>query len=387
MQHTVAVHNEPAGDHELPGLRLEAAHTQLDWVRFDLELHAWEDGSAIRGYWAYARDLFDPPTIEDFNLLLQRAVLEMARDPRARAVQLAWADEARCRNHRLHWSAQAQTPPAATPWVHEVVARQLQANPTALALIQGRQRWSRGDLLARAGALSHPLVHTGLQPDERVGLLLERSPWFVAGLLGIVEAGGAYVPLDPAWPPERLGAVCAACGVRRIVCDTASAAQAHRVAARWAGSRVSGAFEAADTATPSVIDLQRLAAETDPNRLSAATASTPSGRDPKAGVATMSVARTRTVLHGHQGLYVIATSGSTGAPKPVLVTHEALANHMAWMRQAYPLGPQDRVLQRTATTFDASVWEFWAPLMEGIPLIMAEPGLQADPQHPLDVMA
>src|SRR5262249_26193679 len=63
--------------------------------------------------------------------------------------------------------------------------------------------------------------------------------------------------------------------------------------------------------------------------------------------------------------YVIYTSGSTGTPKGVVVSHGALANHMAWMLCDYPLGGDDVVLGRTAISFDAAQWEIWLPLLAG----------------------
>src|SRR3546814_14449614 len=79
-----------------------------------------------------------------------------------------------------------------------------------------------------------------------------------------------------------------------------------------------------------------------------------------------------------QAAYILYTSGSTGQPKGVVVTHGSLANHMAWMNQALPLTPRDAVLQKTAAGFDASVWEVFAPLMQGAKLVIAPPGLERD---------
>jgi non-ribosomal peptide synthetase component F len=71
--------------------------------------------------------------------------------------------------------------------------------------------------------------------------------------------------------------------------------------------------------------------------------------------------------------YIIYTSGSTGLPKGVMISHGSLCNHMLWMQQAFPLQQTDRVLQKTSMSFDASVWEFYAPLLSGAQLVMAEP--------------
>ncbi|MFC4908161.1 amino acid adenylation domain-containing protein [Actinomadura gamaensis] len=77
--------------------------------------------------------------------------------------------------------------------------------------------------------------------------------------------------------------------------------------------------------------------------------------------------------------YVIYTSGSTGRPKGVVVSHAAIDNRLRWMQHQYPLGPDDRVLQKTPSSFDVSVWEFFWALREGATLVVAEPGAHRDP--------
>ncbi|MFP2913761.1 AMP-binding protein, partial [Pyxidicoccus sp. 3LFB2] len=77
--------------------------------------------------------------------------------------------------------------------------------------------------------------------------------------------------------------------------------------------------------------------------------------------------------------YVIYTSGSTGQPKGTVVSHRALANHMAWLLSTFELSSRDKVLQKTPLSFDASVWECWAPLLVGAPLVLAPPDAHRDP--------
>ncbi|HEV2761391.1 MAG TPA: amino acid adenylation domain-containing protein, partial [Pyrinomonadaceae bacterium] len=169
-------------------------------------------------------------------------------------------------------------------------------------------------------------------------LLLERSARMVVALLAVLKAGGAYVPLDPAYPRERLRFMLADSGARVLVTETASLASLpeHACEVLLLDGQGGG---------PSSYPAGDLGAEVDPDNLA----------------------------------YVIYTSGSTGTPKGVGVSHRAIANHMRWMHGAFPLGPSDVVLQKTPFSFDASVWEFYAPLLSGARLAVARPGLERDP--------
>src|SRR6202008_4853638 len=55
----------------------------------------------------------------------------------------------------------------------------------------------------------------------------------------------------------------------------------------------------------------------------------------------------------------------------VMIPHRAIANHMRWMGMRFPPAAHDRVLQKTPFSFDASIWEFYAPLLAGARLVMA----------------
>ena len=79
--------------------------------------------------------------------------------------------------------------------------------------------------------------------------------------------------------------------------------------------------------------------------------------------------------------YLIFTSGSTGRPKGVVVPHRGIVNRLLWMQAEYGLGPEDRVLQKTPSSFDVSVWEFFWPLVVGATLVVARPGGHREPAY------
>ncbi len=84
--------------------------------------------------------------------------------------------------------------------------------------------------------------------------------------------------------------------------------------------------------------------------------------------------------------YVIFTSGTTGRPKGVQITHQAIVNRLLWMRDLYRIGAPDRVLLKTPFTFDVSVWEFFLPLITGAVVIVAQEDGHKDPRYLLEVI-
>jgi amino acid adenylation domain-containing protein/non-ribosomal peptide synthase protein (TIGR01720 family) len=186
---------------------------------------------------------------------------------------------------------------------------------------------------ARANQLAHALRRNGVGPDVLVGVLLEPGDDRVTALLAVLKAGGAYLPLEPSYPQSRLELM------------TSEARLNHLITVRGAVL----------TATHTLF--------IDDDHAYESTAA------PDVAVSPDNLA------------YSLFTSGSTGVPKGALITRRNLANHMQWMARAYPLTPADRVLQKTPFSFDASVWEFWAPLLAGAALVSIRPGGHGDPAY------
>ncbi|MEE1925826.1 amino acid adenylation domain-containing protein [Pseudomonas sp. 148P] len=217
--------------------------------------------------------------------------------------------------------------------VHELIEAQVWATPDAIAVRLGERTLDYAALDRQANRLAHRLVALGVGPDVLVGVSLERSLELVVGLLAILKAGGAYVPLDPAYPSERLDYMLRDSGVELLLTRS--------------GLHDNGVER---------LDLDLAIDWADHG----------------------DVAPLQVPVHADNLAYVIYTSGSTGRPKGVEIRHGALSNHMLWMQGELKLTPQDRVLQKTAFSFDASVWEFWLPLLNGAQLVLATPALSDD---------
>ncbi|MBV9110009.1 MAG: amino acid adenylation domain-containing protein, partial [Gemmatimonadetes bacterium] len=326
----------PAG--AMPGLRVGGVEADSGTTRYDLTLDLSVQGDGIGGALEYSTDLFERETVERLLGQLRQLLDRVVADPALPLSRMDLLDDGE-RARLSAWSRGDASEISGTspPFVHQAVAAQAAGTPDAVAVAFAGGTLSYAELDRRANQLAHYLRRRGVGPDTRVGICLERSPALPIAMLGVLKAGGAYVPLDPAYPAERLAWMLE--DARAPLVLTAQA-QRDRVGAH------AGETLVLETAWPEI-----------------------AGEPEDAPTVS---------LHPESLAYVIYTSGSTGRPKGVGVPHRAIAAHMAWMQRAHPLAPADRVLQKTPASFDASVWEFWAPLMAGATLAIAGPEAHRD---------
>ncbi|GAA4063690.1 amino acid adenylation domain-containing protein [Actinomadura miaoliensis] len=220
-------------------------------------------------------------------------------------------------------------------------AEQVGRTPGALAVADERVRWSYAELDAASDRVAGELAARGVGRGDLVGVVVDRSVELEAVLLGVLKAGAGYVPVDPGYPAARIEFMLADARPAVVVCT-----------------------DATRDAVPEGFDVFVV------DDLSAAnTPKPPAVR-----------------LGGDDVAYVIYTSGSTGRPKGVAVSHGAIVNRLLWMQDEYGLDASDRVLQKTPSGFDVSVWEFFWPLITGAGLVMARPGGHQDPAYLVEVI-
>ncbi|MEU2561452.1 amino acid adenylation domain-containing protein [Streptomyces longispororuber] len=327
-------------DHEVfdvPGLRSAFALAPTRTAKFDLTfaLDA-TPGRGVAGRLEYATDLFDRSTAEALAARFTRLVRQLAAEPRVRLRTVdPLGPRERERLLRAFNDTDVRTPDLTVP---ALFARRVAAAPDAVAVVCGDTSLTYRELDARAGRLARELVRRGAGPDTLVAVALPHSAELVVALLAVVRAGAAYVPVDPRYPSARLGLVLADADPRLVVTDTAT---------RHVLPDTLGALGAPD-ATGGLLLLDELDLGTGP------------GAEPPAALSPQHLA------------YVMHTSGSTGVPKGVGVTHRGVVR-LALDRVFAGTG-HERVLMHSTQAFDAATYELWVPLLTGGTVVVAPAG-------------
>jgi amino acid adenylation domain-containing protein len=323
-----------------------AIQVQRGSAIFDIAFTLLDTPGAFRGIMEYSTDLFEAGTIERLDRHFQDLLDAALRSPEIPLSRLPLtAATEREELVRLSGGPALRLPDL--PFVHHLFEAQAARTPEALAVQSATAQLRYSDLSSRARRLATLLRSLGVKRETRVGILMDRSAEMVTALLGTLAAGGAYVPLDTGYPADRLRFMVRDSGAHIILTESG-----HQEFAR------------------SLADDNAVLVPLDGDPI------------------LTSPELTEAVDLSPQNLaYILYTSGSSGQPKGVAIPHGALTNHMLWMQAEFPLQPRDRVLQRTPYSFDASVWEFFAPLMAGAALVVLPAKAQKDPELIVRCMA
>ncbi|WP_327351361.1 amino acid adenylation domain-containing protein [Streptomyces sp. NBC_01304] len=249
---------------------------------------------------------------------------------------------------RRLFAAFGQGPAAPLPHtlVHHAVERWATATPHAVAAEHEGARITYGALDRMADQLAARLVRLGVRPGDRVGLFVRRSIPMLVGLLGTLKAGAAYVPQDIGLTPAaQLRHVVGAAGIRVVLTQ---GRYAHRVPTSDGLVRIS------------VDDVDELPAQR-PGR--------PSHRLPHPTAATWEAGPARET-RPDDGCYVLFTSGTTGTPNGVTVTHRNVCNLLLTTPGNLGIGPGQRVAQLLNIAFDMAAWEILGCLTGGGTLVI-----------------
>ncbi|MFS8096831.1 amino acid adenylation domain-containing protein [Lentzea alba] len=249
---------------------------------------------------------------------LLRVLAAIAADPDQPIHHVDQLDPAERDRVLVRWNDTAVEVPDVT--LTRLLAEQVARTPDATAVVFEGTSLTYVELDAWANRLAHHLLAQGAGPERFVAVLLPRSLELVVALVAVLKAGAAYLPIDHDHPTDRIHYMLGDAGAVLALAEL-----------------------------PDVTSQPSHAPELTTSPDSAA--------------------------------YVIYTSGSTGRPKGVVVSHRAIVNRLLWSQSEYGLDASERVLQKTPTSFDVSVPEFFGPLIVGARVVLARPGGHRDPAY------
>ncbi len=324
----------------LPGLSVQPFPTGTATSKFDLAIALAESRTGLAARIEYSSDLYEAETIARFSANFQTLLDAAATDPTTpiASLPLLGPDERFRILEEWNDTTRDDVPRAC---LHELISAQATRDPGAVAIRAEGRSVTYGELEESSNALAHHLRDLGVGPEVIAATCVERSIEAIVGQLAVLKAGGALVCLDPDQPGERLS---------YLVGDTAAVAvitQTHLVSRLPTG--LAAAIVVLDPELSVVRDRPTTAPET--------------------GVVPENLA------------YAIYTSGSTGRPKCILTPHLGFVNFMECDREAFRLGPGDRVLHKAPYSFDVSLWETFWSLSAGATVVIARPGGQRDPKY------
>ncbi|MER5638839.1 amino acid adenylation domain-containing protein [Kitasatospora sp. NPDC002227] len=332
FQTTFALDRAVAAGVRLEGAELRQIDLYLGIAKFDLQMTVHDDGERLWGTLEYDTDLFDAAVIARMGTHFTALAAAAVADPGTPLSELDLVPAAERQELLGPWNS-----PGGALLTHEAIGPRFEhwaaTTPEAPAVLSpDGTALSYRELNERANRLAHRLRSLGTGPEQAVGILLPPTAEMVVAVLAVLKAGGVYVPLVASHPEDRLRQIVGAAGAPVVL-------TLGRYAERFG-------YQGA----PHAVLLDRA----EPGAWPA--------EDPAPTALADNLA------------YIVYTSGSTGAPKGIGISHRSVLHRVH--EKSYPgLGPGDVRLLLAPLSFDGSVWELWSTLLNGGALALPDPAL------------
>ncbi len=238
------------------------------------------------------------------------------------------------------------------------VTAQALARPEATALVFKNTHLTYGALEEASNRLAWQLIAAGCRGGDRVALLMPKMPTAIVAMLGVLKADAIYVPLDPASPPARLARMLQVSDCRCILA-AGPVAQSLRDAVAAGALKERPLIGWLDEDRPSEPDLEPAFRLRD---LNSYPATLPACANTDGDVA-----------------HILFTSGSTGIPKGVMITHASVVHFIRWAGAYFGVTHTDRVSQHPPLHFDLSTFDIFGTLWAGAELHLVSPELNLLP--------
>jgi amino acid adenylation domain-containing protein len=322
---------------EIPGLQLQHFATTHTLSKFDLTLVAGEVDGVYQLDFEYSASLFKKTTIEKFVMYFEQLVANVTTDTSSCIADL----DILPRSERLQLIDQFNNTELLFPVRETIVSlfdEQVIRTPHQVAVTVSGVEWTYQELQQSANNIAAHLsqVH-GLRSGQLVGIMLDRDSYLIPSLLGILKTGAAYVPIDPAYPVARIQYILEDSGLQLVLTKADLIhQQMQHTAVTW--------IDVTAINLQAAVEIEALA--------DAASAA-----------------------------YMIYTSGSSGNPKGVTVTHRNVLNFVSGICDKIDFSVGSTMLCLTTVSFDIFVLETILPLLNGIKIVLTDTAGHKDIQE------
>lgn len=312
---------------ELNNLKISTNDPVDKISKLDLSVYAYELDDKIRLVFEYATALFTESTIEKIAKSYQTILEQISKNPDIRIKDIEAIDKniekkllLDCNNTSIDYSGEKTIP--------ELFEEQTAKTPDAIALTTNNQKLTYAELNEKSNQIAYLLRKKGVQPENIVGIMVDRSLEMMIGILGIMKSGAAYLPIDPEYPSERIAYVIEDSATEIIL------------------SQPDFADKIGNNVTLIDITNQELYHNSNHN---------------------LAIVNTSSHL-----AYQIYTSGTTGNPKGVMISHKSLHNFIIGICDKIEFKEGDRILAVTTVSFDIFALETILSLCKGLTVVVAQ---------------
>ncbi|HEX7333375.1 MAG TPA: amino acid adenylation domain-containing protein [Pyrinomonadaceae bacterium] len=318
------------------GVKFSISNLTSEGERFEVNLSCIENTDDLTLALSYDQSRFSLSNITRLARQLQVLINDVTLHTHVRAGELQLMDQAERHQLLIEWN-DTQAEYESRTSITALIERGASLRPDAVALVYENEQLTYSQLNAISNQIARHLQSLGIGPETRVGLLLERSPLFILGMMGVLKAGGVAVPFDPAYPKDRI------------------------------------AFMLNDAGTFAVLSQSSLVELLPPDlKTICLDVEWPA-------ILRLSSEPLEKSSSGENLAYVVYTSGSTGAPKGVAVCHRSLANYVKTMSERLGLTNEDTYLHTASVSFSASARQIFVPFSCGARLVLATSLERKDP--------
>ena len=237
--------------------------------------------------------------------------------------------------------------------IHDYLDRSARNSPDGLAVKYESHSLTYAELHLASGRIASTLNRLGVGPGDRVGIYMTKSVEAVTAIYGILRSGAAYVPLDPTAPPSRISYIVTNCGIRVLLSEAKKRKQLSSIVT---ATELEQLLILGPDMPPDSLEGVGIIGQTEIDRSDA------SPSDPATDADDLA--------------FLLYTSGSTGQPKGVMLTHRNCLAFVEWAVAEVGVTEKDRVSSHAPFHFDLSTFDLYGAVIAGAPVILV-PQLKA----------